>query len=140
MRETQTGLSSAGGGTTAQITALSTTTVQIEVGPLSGDGTLELIIQWPKQELDNEEIVSTITPPVPPDYVSTLDFTIEKHAQLDTGTSLNSAIPAGYYFLTLRLIGDGVLGDGVTVWGIAEAVRILSGETTSKTYTYTPPN
>ena len=119
------------GGSTAQISAGSTTTVQIEIAPLSEVGTLDLMVQWPKKEFDSDDIVVTLTPAITPDPV----FTIKTQDQRREGTYLNSAIPAGYYFLTLQLIGD-----GVPVWGIAEAVRILAGETTSQIYTYTPPN
>ncbi|MCK5008827.1 MAG: hypothetical protein KAR73_15640, partial [Spirochaetales bacterium] len=119
------------GDSTAQISAGSITTVQIEIALLSEVGTLDLMVQWPKKEFDSDDIVVTLTPAITPDPV----FTIKTQDQRREGTYLNSAIPAGYYFVTLQLIGDGVL-----VWGIAEAVRILAGETTSQTYTYTPPN
>ena len=119
--------------TTAQITPGSTTTVQIEIAPVTGDGTLDLTIQWPKKAFDSDAVDATLTPTITPD--GTLAFRIKTQADLREGTYLNSAIPAGYYFLTLHLIGN-----SVTVWGIAEAVRILAGETTSQIYTYTPPN
>ena len=119
------------GGTTAEITAGYITTVQIEIGPLSGNGTLDLTIQWPKKEFGTDDVVVTLTPTITPDPV----FTKKTNADLRVGTYLNSAIPAGYYFLTLQLIGD-----GVPVWGIAEAVRILAGETTSQIYIYPPTN
>ncbi len=118
------------GDSTAQISAGSITTVQIEIAPLSEVGTLDLMVQWPKKVFDSDDIVVTLTPAITPDPV----FTIKTQDQRREGTYLNSAIPAGYYLLTLRLIGD-----GVPVWGIAEAVRILAGETTSQIYTYTPP-
>jgi len=121
------------GETTAPIIAGSQTTVQIEIGPVSGNGTLDLVVQWPKKAFSTDDIDSTLTPAITPD--GTLTFSIKTQGQNREGTYLNSAVPAGYYFLTLQLIGD-----GVRVWGIAEAVRILAGETTSQTYTYTPPN
>ena len=115
--------------TTAQITPGSTTTVQIEIAPVTGDGTLDLTIQWPKKAFDS--IDATLTPAITPD--GTLEFTIEKDPL--EGTYLNSAIPAGYYLLTLHLFSK-----KVRVWGIAEAVRILAGATTTQTYTYPPSN
>ena len=45
-------------------------------------------------------------------------------------TYRNTAIGAGYYLLLLRLY-DG----GVQFWGMTEAVRIVAGQTTSKTWT-----
>jgi len=119
------------GVTTAQISAGYTTTVQIEIAPLSEVGALDLMVQWPKKVFDSDDIVVTLTPAITPDPV----FTIKTQDQRREATYLNSAIQPGYYFLTLQLIGDGVL-----VWGIAEAVRILAGETTSQIYTYRPPN
>ena len=117
------------GGTTADITPWSTTTVQIQIAPLSEQGTLDLKVQGPKKAFDS--IDATLTPAITPD--GTLEFTIEKDPL--EGTYLNSAIPAGYYLLTLHLFSK-----KVRVWGIAEAVRILAGATTTQTYTYPPSN
>jgi len=118
------------GTNTAEIYAGSVTTVPITITPLAGNGTLDLTIRWDKKAADEIEV--TFIPEVTPS--GELPFTIKTHADLRIGTYTNSEIPAGYYLLTLRLKGKGVY-----VWGIAEAVRILDGETTEETYDY-PPN
>jgi hypothetical protein len=118
------------GAGTAEIVAGESTTVRIMISPSGGLGTLVLRIEWKKQLFTSEEIVATVTPAI--DDSSNLDFgEIVEDANLHYGNYINDAVPAGYYLVTMQLIGD-----GQKVWGLAEAVIIFEGATTSHTYTY----
>jgi hypothetical protein len=122
------------GTTTAQIYAGSVTVVQVMISPLPGIGTLDLTVIWAKKIFGSDSIDATLTPVLPayaPD--GKLTFDIKTQGQNREGTFSDDAIPAGYYLLFLNLIGDGVI-----VLPIVEAVRILDGQITSATFTYTP--
>jgi hypothetical protein len=119
------------GAGTAEIVAGESTTVRIMISPSGGLGTLDLRIEWKKQLFTSEEIVATVTPAI--DDSNILNFgEIVEDANLHYGNYVNDAVPAGYYLVMMQLIGD-----EQQVWGIAEAVIIFEGATTSHTYTYT---
>lgn len=122
------------GETTAQIVAGGTTEAHITIAPLPGNGTLDLEIRYGKTQF--QPPVATAEADVYPaiDGQLTLEFTAGVDGDFRTCTYLNTAVPAGYYTLQLRLIGD-----GVQVWGTVEAVRILADQITTGTWTYTAP-
>jgi len=121
------------GATTALITAGSTTSVQITIAPLTGNGTLDLRIEYDKKlpVLNKDEIVTTVTPAIAGS--NTLSFRKNTQANLRFWTYTESQVPEGYYFISLQLVFN-----GKAVWGIAEAVRILEAQITSASYFYTP--
>jgi hypothetical protein len=108
------------------ITAGSATSASILIMPLPGDGTLELTLTWRKNTMNDGTLKATLTSsggaPV------TLTFSLTSHGNVATAYT-KTALSAGYYLLTLRVTRD----DG-SVWGTAEAVRIIAGQTTSETY------
>ena len=117
------------GSTTAQITAGSVTPVTLTLTLVPGNGVLDLTVTWDKKLFGSDDIQATLIPEVTQDGI--LLFEIKTNAQDRVGTYRNESVPAGYYLLTLKLIGDTVV-----VWGFPEAVRILANETTIHTYTY----
>ncbi len=112
------------------ISAGQVTSAQIQIPPLSGPGALQLTVQWTKGAHSGVSAVSSLV------SVSTgLDlapvFSIPGKTP-QKATYNNPSIEAGYYLLTLQLYDN-----GVQFWGIAEAVRIVAGQTTSQTWTTT---
>ena len=120
------------GSATAQITAGTVTPVTLTLTLVPGNGVLDLTVTWGKKLFKTDDIQATLVPAVTQNGI--LVFEIKTNAQDRVGTYRNESVPAGYYLLTLKLIGDGAL-----VWGFPEAVRILANETTIHTYEY-PPN
>jgi len=121
------------GETTARITAGSTTTVQITIHPVPGNGTLSLTLRWGKKVFQTPGTIEAyLFPAITPD--GALSFTPRVQGDYRMGTYVNTEVPAGYYVLTLQLSGDGAV-----VWGTMEAVRIAADLITEKTWTYTPP-
>jgi hypothetical protein len=120
------------GTNTAQIIASTVTSVQITITPLTGNGTLDLRIEYNKNLFSKDTIVATVTPQI--DGSSTLTFKKHTLAELRYWTYLNDAVPAGSYVVVLDLRED-----SQSVWGIRELVLIVEGQITSKTYPYPPP-
>ena len=122
------------GTTTAQITAGATTSVQITILPLPGDGTLEVIAQWSKEVFKKGERVDAVIFPVPPVYAPGGNLLFP-----DPGTQgayryssfLSDPIPSGYYLITLQLFVDDVLQKTMV-----ETLRIISGQITTGTVTF----
>ena len=120
------------GETTARITAGSTTTARITIHPVPGNGTLSLTLRWGKSTFQSSSVRAVLSPAITAD--GTLRFRVRVEGDYRVGTYTSDAVPAGYYVLTLQLIGDGAV-----VWGTMEAVRIAAGLITEKTWTYAPP-
>ena len=116
------------GEATIQINVGIVTNAQIDITPLSGTGELYLAFQWTKGSVFEPDIVATLTP-----YDSgtpvVLDFAYSPLGNPEIGEHSNTAIEAGYYLLILRF-----LSGTDQLWGTVEAVRILAGELTSKTF------
>jgi alpha-tubulin suppressor-like RCC1 family protein len=110
------------------ITAGETTTKTMTIVPLTGPGTLTLSLSWPEGVLTSPSITAVLTNSSAQE--TPLSFTI-------TGSSATCTVnvEAGYYDLTMAL-KDGE----TTAWGKYEAVRILSGQTSSATYTLADVN
>jgi formylglycine-generating enzyme required for sulfatase activity len=104
------------------ITGEQTTTVPITIIPLTGTGILTINMSWPADEITAPDIVATLAPN------GGSSSPIEIIVSGDTASFSDATLAAGYYTLTIQL------KDGSTVvWGLAEAVRILAGETTIAT-------
>jgi hypothetical protein len=104
-----------------------TTTVTVVIPPLTGNGTLDLTAQWDSNGIESPSIMAELIPyegnPEP------LDFEGDTNG---IRTYYNSAIPAGYYMLIIKLFDGDVLKGG-----IVEVARILEGQVTSAEYPVT---
>jgi hypothetical protein len=104
------------------------TNAQIIIAPLSDPGVLELNLQWDKKAYKKATAeCSLISMSSGTDLAPAFTFTPPGNP--DTA-SCSLAIEAGYYLLNLRLYDN-----GAQFWGIAEAVRIIAGQTTIQTWT-----
>ena len=104
-----------------------TTTITVSVTPLAGTGSLNLTVNWTASQVQSPSIQASLSPLGP----SNMIFTIQG-AQ---ATYSSSTIPVGYQTLTLQL-----LDNNIPVIGAVEVVRIVAGQTTSGTYTFTNVN
>ena len=119
------------GQATVTIVPNITTTVQIEIKPIddpSSTGTLDLTVEWTTGKIPGTVTIqyslkaAGSTDERPMVFVKNPN---NKSFELEPTLDL----PPGYYTLTLQL-----LDSGAPFWGIAEAVRIISGQTTSQVY------
>jgi hypothetical protein len=116
------------GETTVLINAGAVTNAQIDITPRSGTGELSLAFQWTKGSVVDPSIAATLKP-IDSDTPAVLDFAYSPAGNPEIGEHSNTAIEAGYYFLIFRFFSGTDL-----LWGTAEAVRILAGELTGKTF------
>jgi hypothetical protein len=95
----------------------------VQVSSLAGTGILAASVSWPSGTIGAPAIQGTLTPAggTPQD----IEFTVDA----DSASFTSAALDEGYYLLTLRLAD----GTGVE-WGSIEAVRILSGLTTTAAF------
>ena len=117
----------------AEVIAGLTTSVSIVLLPVSGIGTLDLTVRWNKHLFaPSEEIIAAVSPAI--GLETNLYFgEVSEHGNFRSSRYENADVPTGYYVISIQLIGDGQLA-----WGIAEAVQILKGLSTTHTYTYDP--
>jgi 6-phosphogluconolactonase len=106
-----------------------TSTVDISVVPLGGNGTLNLSVTWTASQVDSPSIQATLTPPSGP--AIPLSFSVSGNQ----ATYSSTTIPAGYQTLTLQL-----LDNNIPVMGAVEVARIVAGQTTTGSYAFTNVN
>ena len=100
-------------------------TLSVVVSPLAGNGTLSLTASWDTASVGSSpELIASLTPVG--GSAGTISFTID--VSQGTATYSNSAIPAGYYLLSLVLYDN-----EVNCGGAAEIVRIAEDQTSSGT-------
>jgi len=117
------------GQATAAVHTGQTTTVAISVVPLTGNGTLNLMVSWTASQVETSSIVASLTPPA--GAATPLSFSING----SQATYSSTTIPAGYQTLTVQLMDN-----NIAVMGAVEVVRIVEGQTTSGTYAFTNVN
>lgn len=107
------------------------TPVTIDVLPLSGTGRLDLLVTiLPKATYKKVTALCSLTSIRTGESIAP-SFTFSPSANNpETATYSHTAIEAGYYLLLLRMYAG-----EVQFWGIAEAVRIVAGQTTIGTWT-----
>lgn len=105
------------------------TSVQIDVVPIEGTGTLDLTLNWNKFAYPNPYIEAFLTP-LGSTTAEPLGFTLSPPGKPETGAYTDVNRATGYYLLTLQLRADTGL-----IWGTMEAVRIINGQITSQTFT-----
>lgn len=108
----------------------------IIVSEYTEDGTLDLELNWPHNDINDPQITALLTHPAT-GFSKTLDFIIDKDMGIAT---YNGNIPSGYYILTLGLY------DGITtqvnnkLMGKTYSVRIVTNNTTSNKLVLTGDN
>jgi len=112
---------------TAPIVAGQTTTVDLTVVPVSGQGTLDLEVSWPDGLLADPDIAATIAPLDGDGTDISALFTVDLDGDPDAA-SYSGSWDDGYYTLNLA-VTDG----GTTVWADAYAVRIIAAAVTAET-------
>jgi len=120
------------GTATAQVNSGATTAVTVNVIPIAGTGTLSLGVNWTAQ-IQTPSINATLTPAL--GSAQTLPFTISGA----TASYSNAAVGNGYYTLGFTL-NDGPVSAPIVVAGAVEVVRIVTGQTTSGTYSFANVN
>lgn len=103
--------------------------VTINIDPLTGAGSLALLVTWPDEEVTTPGLTAVLT-----------DFSGETQSLLSnmgagTAESINTEIPSGYYTLRLQLYdGEDVIA------GLVDTVRIVQDAETIGTYSFTGLN
>lgn len=106
---------------TAKITPLSLTIV-----PVSGLGTISLVMRWDDTLVASPSIDATLTHPL--GTQTDLTFSVDAGG---TATYERADVDDGYYTLNVNLL-DG----GTAVAGLVETVRVLAGHTTALDHTF----
>ena len=131
---TVNGLNAAGtvidtGAASVNVVTGQTATINITVAPIVGNGTLSVSLAWPAALVSVPQISASLTSTA--GVVTPLSFsTPASGTSTYTGTVAN-----GYYTLSIQLLDSGQL-----VMGSVEIARIVTGQTTTGTYTYTSIN
>jgi formylglycine-generating enzyme required for sulfatase activity len=113
------------GTATATVATGATTSVSVPVTPVTGTGTLSLTVSWPAAQVSSPSITASLTPAL--GTAQSLAFAVSGA----TATYTNAAIGSGYYTLALT-----VNDNGIAKAGAVEVVRIVTGQTTSGSYTF----
>ncbi|MCP4129853.1 MAG: hypothetical protein GY754_02440 [bacterium] len=108
-----------------------TATADITVTPLEGNGTLNVTLEWNNNDTEVPSIEAQLINSA--DVVQDLAFTI--NGEGNTGTYSNSALPAGYYVLSVKL-----LDNNIQTMGAVEIVRIVEGETSTGSFVFNEIN
>lgn len=95
----------------------------LTIRPLTGEGTLKLDLAWTEGALSNPLVKSSLTSK---NGVKDLTFTI---ADTKAAASYTGTEKAGYHILIVKLLQDNILK-----WGMMEAVRIITDQTSYQRY------
>lgn len=116
------------GAGNADVTIEAGTTAQasVQVSPLAGTGSLTIAISWPSGTIVVPTVSGALT------SVGGSPQTIPFTMDTDTASYSSGALNAGYYSLILQLSNGAVVE-----WGLFEAVRILTGQTTTASFVLT---
>jgi 6-phosphogluconolactonase (cycloisomerase 2 family) len=117
------------GTASTQVNTGATSTVSVSVTPIAGTGTLSLSVSWPAAQVQTPSIAASLTPAL--GTAQSLPFVISG----SSATYSSAAIGNGYYTLAFTLQDNGIV-----VAGAVEVARIVAGQTTSGTYTFTNVN
>ena len=115
------------GSTAVAIEAGQTAQATVQVVPLSGTGMLTINISWTAGLISVPAVSATLTSAGGAAQGLTFTFGTNS-ASYASGNTLS----AGYYSLALQ-----VMDGGNAVWGFFDAVRILSGQTTTASFNLT---
>ena len=117
------------GNVTVLVEAGQTATDNVAVGPVPGDGFLNITVNWPPTALVSGTVAISLS-----DGATTITPDADPSVDLVTGqaTSSYTGIASGYYSLIVQLRDGGALR-----WGSYEAVRILFDQTTAALFDVT---
>ncbi len=108
---------------TAVVVGGESTELDMTVVPLTGPGTLSVLVSWPGSLIDAPVVSGSLAPEGGSPVVLELTMASE------SASWCSPDLEAGYYRLSLQI------RDGSTlVWGRVEAVRILAGQAASAVY------
>jgi hypothetical protein len=102
--------------------------VDIQVGPISGTGTLTVTVDFAGVTMAQPNITATLTP----QSGQTTDTSLSAFTVSGTSLISTSTLQNGYYLLAMTLF-DGTVQQAPTV---TEVVWIVTDQTSSQTYTY----
>lgn len=111
----------ASGAAVISILANRSTTAEITVEPLEGEGSLEIQISWPPDIVEQPSVSCSLS------SVSgeEMDFSCHIEETYQSCYGENQSLEAGYYLLSIKLY------DGNTIiWGSVETVRIIKESAT----------
>jgi hypothetical protein len=117
------------GSATVTVSAGATATATITVSPLTGTGTLNLTATWTSGLVSTPTINASLTPS------SGSAVSLPFYISGNEGASSTTGLASGYGTLSLNL-----LSNGTSVMGAIEVVRIVAGQTTSGSYSFTNTN
>ena len=131
---TVNGLNAAGtvidtGSATVSVVTGQTATVNINVAPIVGNGTLTVTLNWPAALISIPQITASLASAS--GTVTPLAFS----APANGTSTYTGTVKNGYYTLSIQLLDNGQL-----VMGSVEIARIVTGQTTTGTYNYTSIN
>jgi hypothetical protein len=113
------------GSVEVEIIAGKVTNTEITVTPLEGDGILDVSVIWPEGVITSPVIAGTLTP-----AGGSAETAAFVYGTDGVSAGYTQTLASGYYMLSIQLYdGEKML------WGTIEAVRIISGELSEKTYT-----
>lgn len=118
------------GETSVYIEPEAVTVAEILVTPLSGTGGLSLSVQWSSLVHRGVKVEASLVSESTGQDLKPR-FQVKSTLFTTTASHTNPAIEAGYYLLQLRLTDRA--GQS---WGVAEAVRIVAGQTTTQSWTW----
>jgi hypothetical protein len=113
------------GSVEVEIIAGKVTNAEITVTPLIGEGILDVTVIWPVDVIENPVILGTLTP-----AGGSAEEVSFVYGADGVSAGYNRTLANGYYVLSIQLFdGEEML------WGTIEAVRIITGQISEKTYT-----
>jgi hypothetical protein len=113
------------GSVYVEIIAGKVTNAEIIVSPLIGEGILDVTVSWPSGVIENPVIMGSITPAGGSSEAAPFVYGSDGLSATYTQT-----LATGYYMMSIQLYDNNVM-----LWGTIEAVRIISGELSEKTFT-----
>lgn len=119
------------GSGTATVVSNSSADLSITVTPYEGFGSLSLDVTWPAAQVQTAQIESTLTP----SSGSSRDLLFSVNGAAGDASFNADDVATGYHTLVLKLLDNGHLAIGAV-----EVVRIVKGQTTSGSFTFTNVN
>lgn len=113
------------GSVDVEIIAGEVTNAEIVVSPLIGEGILDVSVNWPLGVIENPVVMGSITPAGGSSETASFVYGPDGLSARHTQTLAN-----GYSMISIQLYDSDVM-----LWGTIEAVRIISGELSEKTFT-----
>lgn len=128
------GLELGTGAGAVTIAAEEEASLQIQVRPLSGEGTLRVLLSWPAAIIPNPRLYALVAPVSGDARDLAAGFTVSTGpGGLAKTAELAASLPAGSWSATFK-ISDASFTEATWSWGLSEALCIVQGETTQGNY------